>query len=355
MTKEPFPTFVYLDWNEIERHMLRKGLTIQPLSIKLEMSLRTIKRWRSGCRTQVTKAKELATFLEVPLASLLSRTDPSYLKMAPPTAPVTGPSEWEPQGYLDQQRLTSNGLCVVVCRLAHRHLSGRLARGKNYPLMGVAASQRQSLQEKLVRHSAVCDRLKHHPNIVHNISANFGLTNHDWWVIDEWIGEKSLADLLEEQELSPPELAGLLTGICNGLKQLHVADVIMRELSPQKILLRDGTLEPVLTDFELARLLDGSPSVSSDWPEDPFRAPDVDSGVFERNADFYSLAKVALACVGGNVRDDCDAQACLESSGMPKRVMAWFLNSLAPVAAERPQSIEPLLTELQRWKSKVTQ
>ena len=65
MTKEPFPTFVYLDWNEIERHMLRKGLTIQPLSIKLEMSLRTIKRWRSGCRTQVTKAKELATFLGV--------------------------------------------------------------------------------------------------------------------------------------------------------------------------------------------------------------------------------------------------------------------------------------------------
>lgn len=173
-------------------------------------------------------------------------------------------------------------------------------------------------------------------------------------MIDEWIGEKSLADLLEEQELSPHELAGLLTGICNGLKQLHVADVIMRELSPQKILLRDGTLEPVLTDFELARLLDGSPSVSSDWPEDPFRAPEVDSGVFERNADFYSLAKVALACVGGNVRDDCDAQACLENSGMPKRVMAWFLNSLAPVAAERPQSIEPLLTELRRWKSKVT-
>ena len=68
-----------------------------------------------------------------------------------------------------------------------------------------------------------------------------------------------------------------------------------------------------------------------------------------------ALAKVALACVGGNVRDDCDAQACLESSGMPKRVMAWFLNSLAPVAAERPQSIEPLLTEVQRWKSKVTQ
>lgn len=54
----------------------------------------------------------------------------------------------------------------------------------------------------------------------------------------------------------------------------------------------------VLTDFELAKLLDGSSSVSSEWPEDTYRAPEVDGGWATVQSDLYSLGQVVLAAIG---------------------------------------------------------
>jgi len=58
----------------------------------------------------------------------------------------------------------------------------------------------------------------------------------------------------------------LLLDVASGLQALHNSGVVFRELAPTRVLsgAKDG--RAVLTDFELAKLMDGSPSVSSEWP-----------------------------------------------------------------------------------------
>ena len=66
-------------------------------------------------------------------------------------------------------------------------------------------------------------------------------------------------------------------GIGEGLQALHVAKIIRRELAPRFIILRAKDGAPVLTDFELAKLLEGRPTVApkGGWPDDPNQATEV--------------------------------------------------------------------------------
>ena len=60
--------------------------------------------------------------------------------------------------------------------------------------------------------------------------------------------------------------------IAGGLSALHRAQIVMRELAPSRVLLAKSDGRAVLTDFELAKLLAGGPTVSpgEEWPEDPY-------------------------------------------------------------------------------------
>ena len=115
---------------------------------------------------------------------------------------------------------------------------------------------------------------------------------------------------------------------------------------------KDG--HAVLTDFELAKLLDGSPSVSGQWPEDPFRAPEVEGKTVTAAADLYSLAHVAAACVAGLKRDYDPGEAAkvLEKAGLPKGASRLLLDCLEPVPANRPADFSVVVRELGRWAEK---
>ena len=105
----------------------------------------------------------------------------------------------------------------------------------------------------------------------------------------------------------------------------------------------------MLTDFELAKLLDGSPSVSGEWPEDPFRAPEVGGGETMVQADLYSLASVAAAAVAGPEFNPGCSRDLLKKAGIPKRLQKLLLDSLESTATLRPSSLSPVLKELARW------
>ena len=136
---------------------------------------------------------------------------------------------------------------------------------------------REGMQAKLSRHAEVCARVGMHPNIVVNFSSTPVTGGEGWWVIDDGISESTLADHLQGGPWPAAKLPRLMLDVAKGLDALHRAGIVFRELAPARVLVaNDG--RAVLTDFELAKLLDGSPSVSSEWPEDPFRAPEVDGG-----------------------------------------------------------------------------
>ena len=310
---------------------------------------------------QPGKAKKLANFLGLEVKDLLAPWDPLYVPPKEPPGPWSGQAEWKPVGYLNQGRLAPNGLYYIVCRMQHRHTSGKWGRGKFYHLSWLRADERADKRHQLSRHPDVCARVAAHPNIVVNFSSTPIAHDEGWWVVDDWVGETTLADCLRQQPWPRDKLARLLLEIARGLEALHRADVVFRELAPARVLIADKDQRAVLTDFELAKLLDGGPSVSSEWPEDVFRAPEVEGGTVTVQADLYSLGQVAAAAVAGGplstrVRATTSSQIrsreILERAGLPKRANRLLLDCLEPVPDRRPSSLAPVLQELARWAEK---
>jgi serine/threonine-protein kinase len=174
-------------------------------------------------------------------------------------------------------------------------------------------------------------------------------------VIDDWVGEQTLADRLNTAAWPASELPRLLLEVAMGLQALHTAGVVFRELAPARVLISDQDGRAVLTDFELAKLLDGSPSVSSEWPEDAYRAPEVDGGNATIQADLYSFGKLAVTAVAGTLVDHDAAMGMFHEAGVPRRLVTSLNACLEPVPARRPAELAPLLKELTRWAQKATQ
>jgi len=108
----------------------------------------------------------------------------------------------------------------------------------------------------------------------------------------------------------------------------------------------------VLTDFELAKLLDGSPSVSDEWLDDPFRAPEVSGNQVTIAADIYSLGRLAASAIAGVVPERGDEEAVFLRAHLPKRLQKLFSQSVQGFPDQRPQELAPLITELTRWANR---
>jgi serine/threonine protein kinase len=213
---------------------------------------------------------------------------------------------------------------------------------------------RSEIQEKLSRHAEVCARVGLHPHVAHNLTSTPAVGDGGWWVIDDWVGEQTLADRLESGAWPAADLPQLLLDVATGLQALHNAGVIFRELAPARVLISDQDGGAVLTDFELAKLLDGSPSVSSEWPEDPYRAPEVDGGSATVQADLYSFGRTAVAAAAGELVEHDTVPDLFNKVGIPKRLAKLLIDCTEPVRAKRPAELAPLLKELAAWQKKAT-
>ena len=137
---------------------------------------------------------------------------------------------------------------------------------------------------------------------------------------------------------------------------MHQSGIIFRELAPARVQIADTDGRAVLTDFELAKLLDGSPTVSSEWPEDPFRAPEIDSGHCTPQSDLYSFGRLTLATLGcdltASLADQYNALAGLTAAGASKKLVKLLQQCLEPLDSRRPADMQTLLPELERWAGK---
>ncbi len=346
--------WVYLDPFLIDRKRINLGLSRTEFLRQVDVAANTLKAAFEGAGVRATTALQLANRFGCQVTDLLSCRDPLYVAPPPSASPLSGASEWETKSYLEQGRLASNGLYYIVCRMQHRYTTGRNGRGKFYHLSGLPLRLKNTLQEKLSRHADVCTRVGPHPNVALNLTSAPVPGDAGWWVIDDWVGEQTLADRLETVAWPTPQLPRLLLDVATGLQALHAAGVVFRELAPARVLIRDQDGRAVLTDFELARLLDGSPSVSSEWPEDPYRAPEVDGGNATIQADLYSFGKLAVTAAAGKLVEHDAATGIFHQAGVPKRLVTSLIACMEPVPARRPADLAPLLKELTRWAEKAT-
>jgi serine/threonine protein kinase len=251
--------------------------------------------------------------------------------------------------YLGPGRMTSNGLHFIICRMRHRHLPGCYGRGKFYHLSYLNDAARASLRTKLTRHAEVCHRIGPHLHIAANLSTTPVANEEGWWIIDRWVSADSLATHLERGPWPREKLPRLMHEIALGLEALHRAEIVLRELAPSRVLIDDDDGRAVLSEFELAKLLDDAgPSVATDWPEDRYRAPEVEDGNATVQADLFSWARVFLHAASGNLPDTEEPEPAIGDLSLPKGLRNVLVDCLSPVPADRPNSLAPVLKELSR-------
>lgn len=342
---------VYLDPFLVDRARLPMGLALKKLALDADVSYRTFRGIFDRAGVLPDTAKRIAEILNKDVLGLLAPWDPRYVTPAQEYGPLAGFAEWESIGYLDQGRQAPNDLYYIVCRVQHRHSPAKFGRGKFYHLSWLPTAKREEMLHKLSRHADVCARIGSHPHIAVNHTSTPVSSGDGWWVIDEWVGEHKLADHLQSAAWPQERLPRLLYDVALGLEVLHGARILLRELAPARVLISDRDGHAVLTDFELAKLLEGAPSVSSEWPEDPFRAPELDGGQATDQSDFYSFGQLAGAAIAGPEFDVSQTADWITQSHVPPCLKQMLLDCIEPIPDRRKVTFARLLPELKRWSN----
>jgi hypothetical protein len=158
------------------------------------------------------------------------------------------------------------------------------------------------------RHEAQAIAQMRHQNIV-NV-YDFGEFEGTPYMIVEYVPGGSLADRLNKGPVSRASALKYLRGIATGLDYAHGMGIVHRDVKPANVLLeKDDT--PVLADFGLAKLLQGSSlrSMSGVTTGTPaYMAPEQVMGrQVGPAADRYSLATIAYEMLAGAIPFDGEA------------------------------------------------
>ena len=351
------PELVLLDHRLLQRLRVDRGLTMNQVKDQLDdidngdtVSRTTVDRAFNGNGVRPDKAKVIADLFGRTVLQLLSPSDPRYEL---PVQVADGvPWEWEIESFLQPGGIeTSNGLHYFLCKMRHRHTAGRFGRGKFYLLSGLSAEERVRKREQLQRHAEVCARIGRHANLAENESSTPIRDDSGWWIVDRWVESTPLSRILGSDEL-PGALPQVMREIVDALARLHECGVVMRELAPSRILITAETFHAVLSDFELAKLLAGAPTVSpnGDWPDDPYRAPEVESGILSPAADFFSWGRILLHAFAGTLPPKGLDLDLLATIGLPKAIWRVTHDCLQLDPSKRPQCAADLIRLIQKWK-----
>lgn len=314
----------------ITHRMRQRGWTAEELASRADVSVGTIFNLLNK-----HKAVFLSTAIRIQKALGVEQLD-ELLWQADSAEPdrIETIQEWNVAEVLTPWITASNQLQFHICRLEHQHLKRR-ARGKRYELRAMSSADQERCRSLFLRHAEVCAAIRSHPHIIRNLTTYPASDRRAWWVIDEWVEGQTLAELLAAGPISRELSWRWLLQIAEALQALHLVGIIRRELTPQCILVCDGIV--VLTEFELAKLLDGSPSVASDdWPVDDYRAPEAESDDINRQADIYTWGRLAVHLLVGELPERTREAQALQKLRLPKAITDLLTRCLAVSRRSRP-------------------
>lgn len=348
MTKSKQNGLTHLDPEKIDRARLRLGLSKTAIADKTGLSRSTVLKAFRGEGIVADSVKRIAMQLEF--------SDPcEMLHDAEPAATdEVSNSEWEVDQYLGPWLTASNQIQFRLCRMRHRYIKGRYGRGKCYDLLNPSQRESNRVREYLLRHPEVCTRVRKHPRIADNLATFPGAKGDVWWVIDDWFEGDTLEDQWESGGWQRDRTPQLAWDLAQGLSALHQAGVVFRELSPNHILLSSIDGRACLTDFELAKLLEPTPTVSTEWPDDIYRAPEVENGHSSVQADFYSWAMIVVHGFFLNADRSSSALPIPKKSDLPLSLRHLLENCLSPAPSDRPCEIFQILAVLEKTWPQLT-
>ena len=332
---------VVIDAVKLQWQIRRTSVSKTRFADDMDIGRSTLNRMLAQTPVRRSTVKWLADKLHISVDELLVSTQVASAP-AEPLCPWSH-AEWEivPGTKMPLAPL-SNGLVMRVVKVRHRVLSTEYGRGKIYDIAGMPEAVRQQCAQALSRHAVVCRQLKACPQVATNLSMASSPDNSIWMSVDEWIESVSLEQLVAQKPLSPKRLRTVMADVADAIRMLHDHRMIARELHPGRILIRDRS-HAVITDLELAKLLEVEGSVSRYWQRNNFRAPEVASGESHPQADLYSFARIYLYAITGNMlEDDVDDLELLEQVLPASRLRDQLAACLSPIWNKRPRSISTL-------------
>lgn len=350
MSKQSDNRVVFLNADVIQRTMREHGWGMEKLALEAGVATATISAILNETHpTFWSSAEKIRKALRIERMEVLLKSNDSELRV-----PIVQDAihEWSVEQVLTGWITASNQLQFQVCRLRHQYVR-RFARGKRYELRAMSTDEQERCRSLFTRHAEVCEAIGSHPHVIRNITTCESPQKDAWWVIDEWVEGRPLSQVLKETRIPRPSAIALAAQVAAGLNALHQADIVRRELSPRSILLCDEESHVVLTEFELAKLLDGSPTVSSEeWPTDPYRAPEANSSDVDHRADVYSWGRLVLHLLLGELPAEGQELAAMRKQRVPSDVEKILLKCVSPSRRSRPKGFDDAIDALRSWNGK---
>lgn len=319
-----------------------KGWTDKRLALEANISRNTLGKIRKGDAVEEGVIEKFCRVTGIP------RTD-IEIQPEPPPEPeylLPTPKAWELVRHLTGPMQIDNGLVIRLSKLKHVHTDNRFGRGKLYELAHLDFNERHKFHEHLRRHANVCNLVRDKQGLAKNYEVTPLGNDSGWWVIDHWIEGQPLSELISNGTEPWPlsRVAWLGAEILKALGELHSVDVVMRELTPDRIYVEPSLV--TLTDFELAKLVKGTVSVKGGWTsENLYRAPEVSRRDPEPSCDLYSWARVMCFVLTGTPAP----KTIPLLAGYPD-VDALVRRCHHSSAERRPKSTREVLQEWQAWQ-----
>jgi serine/threonine protein kinase len=262
---------------------------------------------------------------------------------------ITSPKDWSVFSVESPVFVAANGVNYQVAKLRNTLNPNRYARGKLYDLRHLTPTTLRNQEEHLLRHSKICANLHGEPRLpIHFDIRRLG-EDSAWWVLDEWIEGKPLSTLMVEMPTVDPTIAKVIgSEILLALGTLHSHRIVVRELAPERVIVTHDMTRCVVTDFEMAKLLDGNISVRGKWKlQTPYRAPEISKNFPKPRSDLFSWGVIMSELLTGDFHAD---EKSLSKVVKDNLIVKLLLDCRKVVADDRPKSSSDVLKIWNDWK-----
>ena len=170
------------------------------------------------------------------------------------------------------------------------------------------------------------------------------------FIVMEYIDGQELREKIKTSPPSIEETIQITYQIAEGLQVLHKQKIVRRELSPEFITLRADDQSVLLTDLELAKILDGSPPTPVDWESNPYVAPELFGDQVDVRSDLFSWGQVLYHAATGDAPPKLPTRGLFDAVNVPDFVKSTAVKCVSKGPSGRPNSLQQVLKTARRWE-----